>query len=69
LCYRGGYFLFPSPLESTWANDFNFRQWFAGVVFPSEFVNPFYSILEDLILSSDVPPVISSVLLEILFVH
>ena len=69
LCYRGGYFLFPSPLESTWATDFNFRQWFAGVIFPSDCFNPFYTILEGLILSSDVPPVISSVLLQNILVH
>ena len=69
LCYRRGYFLFPSPLESTWATDFNFCQWFASVIFPSGLSNCFYSILEDLILSSDVPLVISSILPQILLVH
>ena len=41
LSSRRGYVLFPCPLESTRAADFNFRQWFAGVVFPRDFFIPF----------------------------
>ena len=66
---QGGYVFFPCPLESTRATDLDFHQWFAGVVFPRNFLNPFYAILEDLILSSNVPPVVTSVLLQILLVH
>ena len=65
LCCRGGYVLFACPLESTRAADFNFRLCLAGVTFPGDLFNPFYTILKDLILPSNIrgSPVISSILL------
>ena len=59
----------PCPLWTARAADFDFSQWFARIVFPHYFFNPFYAIFEDLIVPSNVPSVITSVLLQILLVH
>ena len=56
-------------IEAARTADFDFCQWFARVVFPCNSFDPFHTILEVLILSSNVPPVISSVLIQILLVH
>ena len=43
---QGGYVFSPRPLESTLATDFNFRQWFAGVVFTRNLFIPFMPFLK-----------------------
>ena len=69
LINQGGNVFLPCALETARAADFDFCQCFARVVFPSIFFNPFYAILEDLILPSNVPSVVMSVLLQILLFH
>ena len=61
--------ILPCPLEAAQAADFDFSKWFARVVFPRYFLYPFNAMLEDLILPSNVPSVVASALLQILFVH
>jgi len=66
---QGGSVFLPCPLEAARAADFDFSQWFARIVFPRYFLNPFYAMFEDLILPSNVPSVIASALFQILIVR
>jgi len=43
--------------------------WFARIVFPRYFLDPFYAMLEDLIFSSNIPSIVASTLFQILLVH
>jgi len=61
--------LLPCPLEPAWAADFDLSKWFACVVFPRYFLNPFYTMFEDLTFPSTIPSVIVSALFQILLVH
>lgn len=65
LYFRGGYVFLPYQLESARAANFNFRQWFPGVIFSCDFGDPLDAVFEDLILPSDVSPVISPVLCQV----
>jgi len=59
----------PCPLKAARADDFDFSQWFARIVFPRYFFNPCYAMFEDLILPSNVPSVVASALFRIFLVH
>ena len=61
LCSWGSYVFLPCPLESARAADFNFRQWFTGVVFPGDPFDPLDAILKDLTFLSGVSSVVSPV--------
>jgi len=41
--------LLPCPLESARTADFDFRQWFTGIVFPGDLFDPLYAVFKDLI--------------------
>ena len=51
------------------AVDFDLSKWFARIVYPRYFLNPFFAMFEDLILSSNIPSVVASTLFQILLVH
>ena len=52
----------PCPLEPARAADFDLSKWFARIVFPCYFLNPFYAMFEDLIFPSNIPSIPISLL-------
>jgi len=59
----------PCPFEAARTTDFDFSQWCARLIFSCYFLYPLNTIFENLILSTNVPPVISSTLFQVFLLY
>ena len=58
----------PYPFEAARTTDLDSSQWFARIIFSCYFFYPFDAMFENLILLTNVPPVVSSILFQV-FLH